>query len=681
VSIRAEGESIVLNFKIAGLFPVVVLILVIASGCSGGDKSQPVIPQTLEGAPPVVNTEAPPDTVQWGTWIIRMSDATEDSPATVSAVPLRSGEVHVNVTGMLKPPKCTNCLDVEIMSIDNLDWTLLVTLTNPTIYTAYDVMGIFPGPEGPGILWPDSYTDLYDVDGDPNTHNPYLIFDTGNENNAWLPIESHSKMITFHREDGQKFTELTYVATASWPDNIAEVAELRNPQVSGPIYTDTSNSVNIGVEVMDWQDDIEYVLVDLTPVNGSAYTHLLSIGDGVWQLYSYTAYGLSPGSATLMIAAKSEGSDFLTYNYVTVQITEAPEPTSHFEILTGPVELTGQGAPAGEMDIAVAGKPDGSSFTFVYASDTQAYFWNTDYSNSSLFITLVDTTGDDPDFPVSPLSRIAVPSPENPLSLDVYSLLQTNNDADIKDDSTDPDILYRNTVQILDLETIQVADFNLTADCGDTPELDSILSPVDVSSGVSADKYGYALWAPDSGAFPMYYPYVSLVRYEPPYMDDSTEYDTVLGGFSEGSGDGKATSEYINGLAVWDGNGEGDLRIFVTEGSPTEEVEIFSADFLTSPGGLFTPIATLSGLPGTPLDVAILPVGDAGVEDENWFCILTESRTVEFYTFSGQFVESVYDIEALPLPVLHLDADLANLRIHVIMQGPEVTVIQYTSPD
>ncbi len=660
-----------------GIAVGLIILSMIISGCGEGN-SAPVIPEEPESVRPLTVENPTTDVNQWGTWVIHCTNATDEAPASVEALPLRSGANHFDVAGLLLPPKCSNCLDISIEDIDGEVWTLLIELTNPTVLSGYDVMGIFPGVDCPDVHSPDSYTDLYDIDADQSTHNPYKIYTTGNPNNEWGPGEVHSQMISFRREDGEKFTDLLYVVAASWPENQSEIVRLANPQATGPLYSDASNAVNFTVEVQDWQDDIEYVVMDLSALSGSAYTQMQDIGEGVYQVYSYAAYGLTPGTTDLLIAAKSEGSDYLTYNYLTAEVTDPPIPSTLFELLSGPTELTGDGAPSGEMDLAVTGKPGGTSTTLVYSSDTQIYHWDTDYSLSLLYLTLVDTTGSDPNFPIEPVSRIASTDPVYPSSIDLYSILQTNLDTDTWDDSTDPDILFRNTVQILDMETLQVVDFNLTADNLDTPELDAILQPVDVTCGVNSDKYGYALWAPRDGMYPGFYPYVSLVRYEPPYDDGGSDYDTLLGGVGEGSGDGKVESDDVNGVAVWDGGGDGSLFIAVSEGNPTNEVELYTLDFLSNPGGELVPVDTLSGFAGSPLDIVVLPVGDAGEEDENWICILTEVKTIEVYTFTGNFVISVYDTDAVPYTPTHMDADFENLRLHVLMDGPRASVLQYT---
>jgi len=666
--------------QICGLILLVILIVSGFAGCGGGGHESPVAPSTdaIETMPPTSHSGSGSDPIQWGTWIIRFNDETESNAASVEAIPLRSGEMHVAVEGLLQPPTCSNCFDLELIGISGEDWTIDVEMTNPTVLTAYDVMGIFPGSDCPQILEPDSYTDLFDIDGNSETHHPFVVFETGNPGREWGPGESHGQTLVFHRGEGEKFTELVYTVSASWPDNQAEVAELKNMAASGPLYTDASDPADFSVEVVDWQDDVEYVVIDLSPVNGNQYTHMENAGDGIWQYLSYAEYGLEVGSETLLIAAKSEGSDKLTYNYLTVEIIDPPPPPTNFSVLSGPTLLEGDGAPTGELDLAVVGQPDGSSSTLVSPSSTSIYAWNEDYSESESFLTMAEPAAGDPDFPVDPVMRIAATDPIMPSSLGTYSLMVTNNDSDIWDDATNPAVAYRNIFQVIDLYQGAIIDFRLTADNVDTEELDAILHPVDVCGSVGNNKFGYALWEPDEGTYPGYYPYVMLMRYMPPYKDETEEYDSLIGGVGEGTGDGLLNAGDIRSVAVWDGSGDSYLMIAVCETGDSDDVEIFHADYQSNPAGEFNSIDTISGFAGAPIDVAILPVADKGDESDNWLCILTEIGTVEVYTFSGDFVESIYYPGDIPYEVVHMDTDVENLRIHIMMEGPYVTVVQYS---
>ncbi len=666
--------------RICGLVLIAILVLSGFAGCRGSSDSPPVMPQmespemTAANAPTATESES----IQWGTWILRFREADGEEPANVEAIPYRIGLAHMDVMDMLKPPFCSNCMDIDLLGVIEQDWTVYVELTNPTILSGYDVMGIFPGTNCPTLLEPNGFTDLFDVDGEWSTHHPYVIFDTGSPNREWGPGESHGITLTFRKETDEKFADLIYVACASWPGNQEEVAELRNPEASGPLHTDASDPIDFSVEVVDWQDNVDYVLIDLSPVNGNAYTHMHETDDGVWKYESYAAYGLTPGTRELLIAAKSENSSNLTYTYLTVDIIDPPPPPSYFDTSSGPTLLESAGAPEGPMDLAVVGLPGGASFTLVNSSSTTIHMWNADYTLYDLFLTLIDTTGEDPNFPIEPICRIAATDPVEPSFPAKYSLLQSNLDTDVFDPTTDPQLLYRNSLQLLDLEGEMVFDFRLTADNEATDELDAILRPADISCGTNGNKYGYAIWGPDAGFYPAYFPYVTVVRYEPPYKNETEEFDVFIGGILDGSGAGEVSADDITGLAVYDGAGDSDIVIVVSEGGEVEEVEIFQADYLGNPASEFTSVATLTGFVGTPIDVAMIPVGDAGEEDENWFCVLTDANTIEVYTLGGDFIESIYDPDVLVDQVRYLDTDLENLRIHVSMDGPQMAVFQYT---
>jgi hypothetical protein len=611
----------------------------------------------------------------WGTWELHCIDPTGDKPASIEAIPFRSGEAHIDVLGLISPPLCSNCMDIEVEEVAGEDWTVRVTLTNPTIQTAYDVMGVFPGSNCPEIVSPDSYTDLFDVDGYSDTHNPFKCFETGADKRMWGPGESHDQLFTFRRGQGEKFSDLIYVVAASWPESQAGVVALVNPEASGPLYTDTSMTTDFTVQVLDWQDDIEYVIINLEPVNGSAFAHMQSVGNGVYKLFAFAAWGLTAGtSADLTITAKSLGADYLTYNYLHVEIIDPPPPPVSFEIVTEPVTLDGPVSPTGELDLSVIGETAGQASTFMNVTSTDIYAWNLAFDSAELLVHLLNPSGSNPDFPIDPVSRIALPLPISPTSPDTFSILQTNEDTGIWDNSTNPTIPYRNTLQLTDLESLQVIDFSLTADNSETPELDAILRPVDVSSGVEWNKSGYALWVPDEGTYPTYYPYVVLVRYEAPYKTPSQEYDSLIGGVLEGSGDGKIQAEDANALAVYDGNGDGNIIAAVSEGGKTNEVEILSIDYTNNPAGEMTPVATISGLPGAPVDLAILPQTADG---KIILCILTDSKTIELYTLDGVFLDSYLNPDAIPYAPIHMDADVENARLHIMMEGPTVSVIHY----
>jgi hypothetical protein len=665
--------------NIHSIFVTIILSLVALTAAACGSSSEhenPVITtadKSIETESGIEGPSTNEHTHPWGAWNFHIGIDPADGSTVAEAVPIRSGESHWDITGMLLPASCSNCLSMDVLSIEGEIWTVMVELTNPTTLSGYSVRGIFPGSIGPSVLYPDSYTDLYDVDSNSKTHHPFIYFETGHPDREWGPGESHSHIFNFLKQDGEEFVDFIYLAAADWPGEQQDVSELKNMSVSGPLYSDTSNTVNFNVQAVDFQGDIEYVIMDLTPLNGSAFTHMTAQENGWYQISGYTEWGLEVGTYECLIAAKSMGATNITYNYLEVSVTEPPEPPTYFDIYAGPVELKGDGAPSGELDLAVSGDD-----TMMYSTSTDIYVWNPDYSASQLLVSILDPSGTDTQFPVDPVLRLAASDPVVPGSTDKYSLISVSGDTDTYDNVTEPNIPYSDTVQLLDMEQLLLADFTLKADNPDTEGLDVFLRCVDVSSGTSGDKSIYALWVPDGGAYPLYFPYIVLVRYEYPYVEGSIKYYNILGGIMGSSGEGKIKASDINGIAVWDSGGDSNIILAVSEGGLNEEVEFFSIDYTNNPGGEFTHLLTMGGFVGTPLDVAILPVADEGIEDENWICVLTDSKTIEVHEFDGGFVESIFSPDFIPYQVKHLDSDIANLRLHVTMQGPYVTVIEYT---
>jgi hypothetical protein len=331
----------------SGIFFIAILVIAGATGCSSG-KNTPVTPGldiTAATEQSTRLTSAPPDNfVQLGTWTLRLEDAHDGKPASADLVPLRTSDTHYDVGFALLPPICMNCLTIPSLEVDGFDWHVEIQIANPTIATVYDLMAIFMGSNGPKIMNPTCYTDLFDVDGDSNTHHPTCIFETGTPNHEWGPGGVYSREIIFRKYADDYFSQMIFAITASYPGPQEEVAEVRNAVASGPLYNDGSNSIDITVEVVDWQDDIDYVVADLTAIDGSPYTPMVSDAPGIFKT-TFSKSGIQNGTFECMIASKSLGSDFLTYNYATIEVVDPPALQSSFILTTGPVLLSGPGTP------------------------------------------------------------------------------------------------------------------------------------------------------------------------------------------------------------------------------------------------------------------------------------------------------------------------------------------------
>ena len=94
------------------------------------------------------------------------------------------------------------------------------------------------------------------------------------------------------------------------------------------INTDGLNSTNVAVNVHDWQENVNYVFVDLSPLGGSKTAYMSTVFTDEWVVNDihYKSGGLGAGTYNLLMTAGSAGLE--TYNYVPVTVSDLPTPGS-----------------------------------------------------------------------------------------------------------------------------------------------------------------------------------------------------------------------------------------------------------------------------------------------------------------------------------------------------------------
>ena len=98
----------------------------------------------------------------WGLWTFDF----DESGGIMRAVPDRSALFHANVTPLLMPPACANCLSLATIQFSKPQGILDITATlmNPTKLTGYDVRGIIMFDTSYiTVTNPDDYTSLYNT--------------------------------------------------------------------------------------------------------------------------------------------------------------------------------------------------------------------------------------------------------------------------------------------------------------------------------------------------------------------------------------------------------------------------------------------------------------------------------------------------------------------------------------
>ena len=311
------------------LIRIGVVFTFLAIGCSGSNMAiAPSVQQNPQVTGNNLNSEETGGSgsvhVPMGTYILELQENGEFSLAQT-----RTAGLHVNVTGILFPPNCLDCFKAELLDVIGEIWQFKFTIKNPSSLTGYDCRVILQEMGNISLLDISSYTKTFALPGDPDPINPFVVFDTGDGQNKWVPGAQASVIVTFVRPAGAKFSEIKFVVDGSYPTNQEDPYKLNEIKAEPPsIDTNGSDSTNIFVNAYDWQNNINFVNVDLSAIGGSGSASMSKIFGNTWMLenISYTpgAGGLGPGTYDLLISANSAGQE--TYNYVKLYVTGETEP-------------------------------------------------------------------------------------------------------------------------------------------------------------------------------------------------------------------------------------------------------------------------------------------------------------------------------------------------------------------
>ena len=303
--------------------PLYVIFLVMALllflGCSGsqGNSLTPPIDQGSaadSGNAPGLTAQAgnvPAESAQsdehslLGAYRMRLYESGEFEVAR-----LRNAEMHVNVKTMLFPPNCLDCFKAQLIDLVGNMWNFKFTIRNPTGLTGYDCRVTLLELGGIELSEPSSYTTVFALPDDPDPINPFVVFDTGDGQNRWLPQAQASTFVTLIRPAGTYFSDIIFAIDGSYPGNQEDPYRIGDAKAEPPsIDTDGTDSTNLFVNVYDWQTNVNYVTVDLTSIGGSGTAEMSKIFGNTWLLenVSYQAGGDGPGTRHLLVTASSAG--------------------------------------------------------------------------------------------------------------------------------------------------------------------------------------------------------------------------------------------------------------------------------------------------------------------------------------------------------------------------------------
>jgi len=304
------------------------LILVLITGfvlsCSGGGN--PVLNET--GIDPAGSGRqvTGDNTLVIGAWQVFI----DIEEMTVDAIPLRTADIHANVTPWLTPPKCYDCFMAKNLSYDAINHVVTIDIgfKNPTNLTGYDIRGIITDFSYMELMNPDGWTTLFSPL--PLTRNPFVAYKTDVGQREFLPLTSQFETLEIRNPSFPAFPPFTYVVSASWPDNCKDPYEVLPAGTSGDLFEDGSNEQIIQVYARDWQDDVESVTVDLEPIGGTitSLTESLFLDD-LWEGPISCAPGTELGDYRLWVQATTSAPFDQTadmFHKATVTVANVPSP-------------------------------------------------------------------------------------------------------------------------------------------------------------------------------------------------------------------------------------------------------------------------------------------------------------------------------------------------------------------
>jgi len=402
-------------------YPAVLAVLcfILLIGCGGGNS--PLIPSSdpYENAqgdtgsgPDISVTPANPvtpvtpekkadevkfrdDRMYFGIWDIVIDPETLE----VSVVPNRSLMMHVDVTKMVTPPKCTNCLGITVLGVDPVThiYSIQVSLRNPTpAITGYDVKGTLLFPEGDNreLVNANGYTRIFAND----VVSPFMAFAKGQPQRRFEPGKTYYVQYDILFPPPANLN-VSYVVDASWPLNQEEIYEIENVHLDGGVNECNSDEGWLYADIRDWQDNALGVNIDLTPIGGSVVP-MQPVSGPTYRIYLNNEAGIAAGDYRLWMDAHSTGTDWAHYEFFpleipactnnppvwvnTIGVVEANSVADGLEVVYGaaidddnPVTYNiyySQDVPIEWTTAFIVNDPDGSPYVLQGLSDTSIYW-------------------------------------------------------------------------------------------------------------------------------------------------------------------------------------------------------------------------------------------------------------------------------------------------------------------
>jgi len=260
--------------------------------------------------------------VLWGIWKLSF----KRSDMVVTAVPIRNAATHFDITDMLQPPDCDNCLEIQVNSFDQVERILdvEVTLRNPFQISGNDVRGIlYTNDYGHLLTNADDWTMLFDFPGG-ELLNPFKAYAKGEPNRIFGPDPTeHTEQYLVYIPDPPFYNEIIYAVTASFPNNCKEPYTIEEFSQLGELYDYVGAATELEVYIRDWGDNVIGATLAAPSITGDDFTPFIP-DSGIqerWYLTLNNKLGAVKGDYNCQIRAISIDSEDSLYDYVTITVS------------------------------------------------------------------------------------------------------------------------------------------------------------------------------------------------------------------------------------------------------------------------------------------------------------------------------------------------------------------------
>jgi hypothetical protein len=292
-------------------FALTFLLLAISvTGCS----SRPI--EMIDPIENAAQTAIDEGRISLGTYSVMID--TENMEATV--LPKRQSAAHFDVLEFMLPPACYNCFAAHVIGYDPYgnSYSIKLGLRNYSTVIVYDPRGIVAEDEGYALINPSGYFRIDTGGMSQPLRFGYVDFKSELMNNMWCPGYYNEYTLAVSLPLGEKLYELDFTIDACYPSHCKEIYEMERISNTGSL-SPSGGTMTVRYSVFDWQNDIYWVKINATPLDGGWIT--MTQQGSSWRADLHNTLGKPTGMYHLEAAAYSPNArGIILYDYFDVYV-------------------------------------------------------------------------------------------------------------------------------------------------------------------------------------------------------------------------------------------------------------------------------------------------------------------------------------------------------------------------